>query len=433
MEGGVLMWRRWLIYIVLFFSVIVIHAGCEEKPVKYQNTFIQALEDKPPEPDDTLLVWTTKDIFTGTTDYFFEHETTLKLKVEVINQAEVIDRFYEALTYKRPPDLFLLPDEFVGLFSEIDGFVDFNSYLNDHGIYHDLPRALMDRYVNLENKRYGVPVTFFPYVTYYRHDILDSFGFPSEPEALAQFIEKQGNYFTLAKVLSEDNLYIFESNQALVQLGLRTSYPFSSDYSYQYTAGSFLQVTEAVALLYLANLQPGISIWSDHGQWLLENDQLVMFQMPSYGADHLKQWVPEQKGNWRMTDLPFGLSGMDREGSLVALMSEKSHYKETAFALLQAMTRDQNYHIFHESSHPMLDQEHLTLYYNRLLSKEAEGRPSMLDLYARRHWHNTMFDINKGVPLTPLLFEKTHDRLQEEIKLDQRILIEQFVNGTQEN
>lgn len=426
-------WGKRLVFSLFFLGLIVSLSGCEQKPVKYDNIAVQAVEQSSPKEDDTLLVWTTSDFFSEATDYFFEHETTLQLKVEVINQAEVIDRYYEALTYKRPPDLFLMPDEFVGLFSEIDGFVDFNLYLNDRGIYHDLPKALMDRYVNLENKRYGVPVKFFPYVTYYRHDILDSYGFPSEPEELARFMEEKANYFTMARTLFEDNLYIFESNQALLQLGLRTSYPFSREYNYQYSTGSFLQATEAVALFYQANLHPEASIWSDHGQWFLQNNQLVMFQMPTYGADHLKKWVPEQKGNWRMTGLPFGLSGIDREGTLVALMSEKSHYKETALALLQAMTRDQNYQLFYETSHPMLDQDHLTLYYNGLLRKVPEGRPSMLDLYAKRHWYNTMFDINKGVPITPLLFVKTHDRLQEEIKLDQRILIEQFVNRKQDN
>jgi multiple sugar transport system substrate-binding protein len=153
-----------------------------------------------------------------------------------------------------------------------------------------------------------------------------------------------------------------------------------------------------------------------------------MFHMPTYGANHLENWVPEQAGKWRMTQLPLGLSGIDREGSIVALMSEKSYHQRTAFKLLQMMTRDLNYLVLNESSHPMLDQDHLTAYYNDYLNETTADRPSMLDLYARRHWYNTMFDINKGVEITPLLFNKTHDRLQEESRLDQRILIEQFVS-----
>ena len=280
-------------------------------------------------------------------------------------------------------------DEYVGLFSEIDGFVDFNDLITDRSIYNDLPRPLIDRYVNLEGRRYAVPITYFPYVTYYRHDILESRGFPSEPESLGAYIETEANYHKLARTFFDEGSYVFESNQALLQLGLRTSYPFDDDYTYRFDTGAFKQVTDTVALMYQAEIKPGVSVWSEYGQNLLRDGKLVMFQMPAYGASHLENWVPDQAGKWRMTSLPLGLSGIDREGSMVALMSEKSH--------------------------PMLDQENLTAYYRDYLNEPTAGRPSM-------------FDINKGIEVTNLLFNKTHDRLKEESRLDQRILIEQFVS-----
>lgn len=418
--------------LVLFILLIIIFAACEPKPTAYQS--VSGLENPAamPEEDETLLIWTTADIVTGSMDYFFENETDLKLELEVINPAEVVDRYYEALTYKRPPDLFFVQDEYVGLFSEIDGLVDFNDLITEHSFYQDLPRPLMDRYINLKGERYGVPLTYFPYVTYYRHDLLESNGFPSEPEALATYMETKANYFTMARTFVDQEKFIFESNQALLQLGLRTRYPFDNNYAYQFDTGSFEQLIDVVSLFYQADIKPESSIWSSYGQYLLQNDQLIMFQMPTYGAAHLERWVPEQAGKWRMTQLPLGLNGTDREGSMVALMSEKSHYQDTAFKLLQAMTRDQNYQVLNESSHRMLDQDNLTSYYTDYLNESMTGRPSMLDLYARRHWYNTMFDINKGVEMTPLLFNKTHDRLKEEIRLDQRILIDYFVGEASE-
>jgi len=414
--------------LMLLILLVIVVSACEQKPVAYQPINVSADESELLAEDDKLIVWTTSDLFEGAMDYFFKYETDLELELQIIDPAEVVDRYYEALTYRRPPDLFFVPDEYVGLFSEIDGFVDFNHYITDRSIYKDLPRPLIDRYVNLEGKRYAVPITYFPYVTYYRHDILESRGFPSEPEALGAYIETEANYHKLVRTFFDDGIYVFESNQALLQLGLRTSYPFDDDYSYQFDRGAFKQVTDTVSLMYQADIRPGISVWSDYGQNLLKDDRLVMFQIPTYGASQLENWVPDQAGQWRMTSLPLGLSGIDREGSMVALMSEKSHHQRTAFKLLQIMTRDQNYLVLNETSHSMLDQENLTAYYTDYLSETTAGRPSMLDLYARRHWYNTMFDINKGVEVTPLLFNKTHDRLKEESRLDQRILIEQFVS-----
>jgi len=413
---------------VLVLILLMIMTACEQKPVAYQPINVSADETNLSVEDDTLLIWTTVDLFDGAMDYFFDYETDLELELQIIDPAEVVDRYYKALTYRRPPDLFFVSDEYVGLFSEIDGFVDFNHFITERSIYNDLPRPLIDRYVNLEGRRYAVPITYFPYVTYYRHDLLESRGFPSEPEALGAYLKKEVNYHKLARTFFDEGQYIFESNQALLQLGLRTSYPFDDDYTYQFDTGAFKQVTDTVSLFYEADIRPGVSIWSEYGLNLLREDKLVMFQMPTYGAYHLEQWVPEQAGKWRMTSLPLGLSGIDREDSIVALMSEKSHHQRTAFKLLQIMTRDQNYLVLNESSHPMLDQENLTAYYTDYVNETTAGRPSMLDLYARRHWYNTMFDINKGVEVTNLLFNKTHDRLKEESRLDQRILIEQFVS-----
>lgn len=414
--------------LVVFVVLLMVMTACEQKPVAYQPINVSADETNLSVEDDTLLIWTTADLFEGAMDYFFKYETDLELELQIIDPAEVVDRYYEALTYRRPPDLFFVSDEYVGLFSEIDGFVDFNQFITDRSIYKDLPRPLIDRYVNLEGRRYAVPITYFPYVTYYRHDILESRGFPSEPESLGAYIETEANYHKLARTFFDEGSYVFESNQALLQLGLRTSYPFDDDYTYRFDTGAFKQVTDTVALMYQAEIKPGVSVWSEYGQNLLRDGKLVMFQMPTYGTSHLENWVPDQAGKWRMTSLPLGLSGIDREGSMVALMSEKSHHQRTAFKLLQMMTRDQNYLVLNETSHPMLDQEDLTAYYTDYLSETTAGRPSMLDLYARRHWYNTMFDINKGVEVTNLLFNKTHDRLKEESRLDQRILIEQFVS-----
>ncbi|MGM0522952.1 MAG: ABC transporter substrate-binding protein [Bacillota bacterium] len=414
--------------LVLLLVLLMVMAACEQKPVAYQPIHVSTDDSEWLVEDDKLIIWTTIDLFEGAMDYFFEYETDLELELQVIDPAEVVDRYYEALTYRRPPDLFFVSDEYVGLFSEIDGFVDFNDLITERSIYKDLPSPLIDRYINLEKERYAVPISYFPYVTYYRHDLLESKGFPSEPEALGAYIETEANYHKMARTFFDEGTYIFESNQALLQLGLRTSYPFDADYTYRFDTGAFKQVTDTVSLFYEADIRPEVSIWSSYGQNLLRQDELIMFHMPTYGVSHLKDWVPEQAGKWRMTSLPLGLSGIDREGSIVALMSEKSHHQRTAFKLLQIMTRDQNYLVLNESSHPMLDQENLTAYYTDYVNETTAGRPSMLDLYARRHWYNTMFDINKGVEVTNLLFNKTHDRLQEESRLDQRILIEQFVS-----
>jgi multiple sugar transport system substrate-binding protein len=261
----------------LVMLLMMMVSACEQKPVEYQPINVSADESGVPVEDDTLLIWTTADLFEGAMDYFFQYETDLELELEVINPAEVVDRYYKALTYRRPPDLFFVSDEYVGLFSEIDGFVDFNEVMTNRSIYHDLPGPLTDRYINLEGKRYAVPIMYFPYVTYYRHDLLEAKGFPGEPEALATYMEKKANYFTMAQTFADEGRYIFESNQALLQLGLRTSYPFDDDYTYRFDTGGFKQITDTVSLFYEADIRPGLSIWSEYRQNLLRQTSSSCF------------------------------------------------------------------------------------------------------------------------------------------------------------
>lgn len=384
--------------------------------------------------EDELVIWTTEDILTENLAFFFKRHPTIRFKIKEINRIEVIDRYYNALTLEEVPDLLLLPDEYVGLLSELDQFEDLSRppYF-DAAFYSSYPDALFDRYTNMNGEMYAFPVHFFPFVTYYRHDIFEAMGFPSQPEAMSDYISDAKRYLAMVTQMNEAGYDVYQSNQTLIQDGLRVSYPFDASYQYIYDDAPFQQLLNTVASLEEREINPNHSIWNAYGQEKLKQSELVMFQMPSYGVNHLKTWVPEQTGLWRMAKMPFGLSGIDREQSMMALIPKRANHQTLSFDLVRALTRSLNYEIFSIGNVDMLDQSHLDDFYYEVLSESAQGKPSMLDLYARRHWFNTMFDVNKGLVITPLLFQKTHDRLLEEIRLDQRLLMKEKARQAQLN
>lgn len=417
---------KWIGFSLSLIVLVGCGVGASSRP--YEPRSIEANPEEVIEPDNQFIIWSAEDFSLDGTSALVSRHSDLNITHEQISRSEIIDRYYEALRDQRPPDLLLIPDEFVGLFSEIDGLFDFNEpAFKEGGYLNHVPDEVFHRYQNLSGDQYAVPVRYTPHVTFYRHDVMASYDLPSDPEGFGAYIRDKERFIDLVKRLEADDVYIFETNQALIQTALRVAYPFDADYRYTYSDGPFQDVLDSVAMFHNQDIRPGYAVWGEYGQEQIRNGTLVMFQLPFYGVDHLKNWAPEQSGKWRVTNLPFGLAGLDREFSTVAMIPENSGHKEVAFQFIRDFASYNNYLVDHQFSEPFLDQTGLNLFYRQIIAEPTAGKPSMLDLHARRHWFNSMFDINRGMFVSDLLFSKTHDRLREEVRLDQRILIEHFI------
>lgn len=375
-------------------------------------------------PETTLIeIWTPEDVVSNTLRYFNHQYADYEFKVTVVDRVSLVDTYYEALLTNSEPDLMIIPTQDIGAFSGLDMFDTLNQepYYN-HTFFNQRPRGILNQYMTDAGEMYAFPIHFFPLVTFYRVDILEQYGFPTDPEELGEYIEGVDNWLEIVTTLHEDGLSGYESTQTILEWGLNSTYPFDENYGYVYQEEPFSNLTDALIELDRLDYDLDRAIWREPGYQALKNDQLVMFQGASYLDDHVYEWFPEQAGKWRVTNLPFGMNGIDKGSGLVAIIPKNATNKNVVWNLVRALSDDLlNLHAL-MNQHPLFDQDNLGDFFLSLLAEPSIGKPSMLDKTAELLWENNVYRVNQGYQLNESFFQETHNQVIEQVRNNRRVL-----------
>lgn len=407
--------------------LILILVACqlpEEK--EYQSYFSESpslVSENEINNNKLIEIWTPEDIVSNTLRYFSHQYEEYEFEVTVVDRLDLVDTYYEALLTNNEPDLMIISAQDVGAFSGLDMFETLNvePYYN-HQFFSQRPTNELEKYINDDGEMYGFPIHFFPYVTLYRADILGEYGFPTDPDELAAYISDVDNWLNMVTTLYEDGLYAYESTQTILEWALDTTYPFDGDYQYLYQAEPFSNLIDVLIELDRLDYDLDLSIWRTPGHQALKNDRLVMIQGASFMDDIIHDWFPEQEGKWRVTTLPFGMSGIDKETGLVATIPKNANNKSIVWNLVRALSDDLlNIHAL-STNHPLFDQDNLGEFYLEVLNQPAIGKPSMLDKAAQLLWENSVYRVNQGYPLNETFFQQTHNQVIEQVRNNRRVL-----------
>jgi len=415
------------IRLIMLLAISLFLVSCQQMEREPYQSFFAEQRAKEPDSYQTagkaIEIWTPEDVVTATIEQFKHDYEEVDFNVVVFDNIDLVDQYYQALLTNDPPDIMIISAADAGAFSGIEGLETLNEPpYYDEVIFNQRPETVLNQYVNESGEMYGFPVHLFPYVTFYRHDILAEFGFPSDPEDLAEYMSGVDQYFDLISSLYDEGLYAFQSTQSMLEWGLNSSYPFDENHQYLYQEPPFSDLLETIIKIDEQEWDVFQSIWEDSGYGSLKENRLVMFQAPSYVANIIYNWFPEQGGNWRMTSLPLEMSGLDKGAGLIAMIPSQSQEKRIAWDLIQLIADNlYNIHV-HPNSHPMFDQTNINQFYLSEFDKPSLGRPSMLDQTAKLLWDNSIYQINQGAKVDQIYFEQTHNQLLDQIRNNQRVL-----------
>lgn len=416
--------------IILILSLFLLLAGCNlPEKTAYQSYFTNRADQNTDITESTetpiIEIWTPEDIVSSTLRYFSHQYDEFEFEVTIVDQVDLVDTYYEALLTNTEPDLMIISARDIGAFSGLDMFETLNQepYYN-HQFFKERPDSILEMYLNDEGQMYGFPIHFFPMVTLYRADIFEEYGFPTDPERLGDYINDPENWLKIITTLQEDGLSGYESTQTILEWGLNAVYPFDGNYQYTYQNEPFSALIDVLIELDQLDYDIDRSIWREPGYQALKNDQLVMFQGASYLNDVVYDWFPEQAGKWRITNLPFGMNGIDKGTNLVATIPKNASNKNVVWNLVRALSDDLlNMHAM-SHSHPLYDQDNLSDFYLSLLGEPSIGKPSMLDKTAELLWENNVYRVNQGYRLNDSFFQQTHNQVIEQVRNNRRVLID---------
>ncbi len=413
----------------VLFLMFFILAGCTSPPVQsvHDSTLIRETDSEEETQNaktNELLIWTPDNIFSNSLEGFQEKFPDALINIKEIDPNIIAEKYRDSLIKGKTPDIYVFPIDKIGGFSGVHGLEDLSKPMYDDSLFMQaLPKGLVEEFRTSDsNKLFALPLLYFPYVTYYRADILKKYGFPSEPDRLSEWISDKEKWIEMAEVLKQKGHYITETDHQIIETALRTSNLFNGTYDYIAKKNAFGKALEGAVEVEENDLDPSLNIWEESGKAALKNDELVMFYMANYVQDQLKEWVPDQKENWGITTLPFGLNGVDRKASTAIAISSQSQNKMIAWEFIKHMCKDMMNIYKGFNKDPFYINKDINRIYWNSVTNSIAGQPTILDKGSENIWKVALAEFRNGEEITEHAIEQVHQDIGDLIRQDQKAL-----------
>lgn len=234
------------------------------------------------------------------------------------------------------PDVAYIDGSMFARFNNIDGLEDLLQAPYDAGKYQgDFTEGNWQRWLSLDGKKLlGMPWDMPPMATFYRPDLLEAAGYPSDPAELAEFMKSPDNVFEMGQALKAQGISLFEFNNTPLDLITSKTGFYDRDFNYLRNTDEFsdaLDMVKKVKQLGLALNQS--AFWSDEGKAATSTGKLAMVFYGPWIQGQINGLGEDQKGKWKATALPFGISAGN--GGSTMVMPAQGKNKELAYAFIE--------------------------------------------------------------------------------------------------
>ncbi len=270
---------------------------------------------------------------------FNEAYPNIKLKTIFVPFGDLHDKLQTTLAAgKGAPDVALVEQGQFPRYSTGNVLEDLLQPQYDAGKYQTLVSEYnWNRWSSIDgSKLLGMPWDITPGVTYYRADIFEELGLPSDPAELGEYIQEPENFFTLAQTLKANGKYAMEWRDSPVHW-LGDSYGYYDDeMNWVRNTDEFVKFLDISKQVNQLKIAPHDGILSDKGKQRVKKGESPMFVAGNWAARALAENFPDQSGKWRATTMPFGLNvGMG--GSTFVIPSQSAN-KDASWAFVEFIT-----------------------------------------------------------------------------------------------
>ncbi|MFD0590137.1 ABC transporter substrate-binding protein [Paenibacillus sp. GCM10027627] len=255
------------------------------------------------------------------------------VRLKTFSNDSYVGPYHRAIAKGDTPDVMIADSEEFGSFTGIAGLEDLFEF-GAEKYRDDFSESLWASNLSFDRKSLiGFPSGSSPLVTYYRADIMEQHGFPSEPEELAEFMESPENWIAIARKLKERDSYIASWPMDVIQLFDSTQGLFDYKMGFARDTAASKKGVNIAKTMYNENLVSSNDVWTQSGIEGIRTGKFAMLYMGTWGANQIAQWAPGTTGLWRQTRLPFNLYGWANSSSF--MIPSAADQKEWAYLFIE--------------------------------------------------------------------------------------------------
>jgi len=263
----------------------------------------------------------------------------IDIELEIFPWDKFIERYLTAMDAGEAPDVLFTDNnllfQLVGMRLAED--LTAEPY-NAEWIAGAFPDATIAPFRSLQDDHlFALPLDIGPGVAYYRRDLFEQAGLPSEPEELGQYMEKPENWLEAAELLKKQGSWITSTDYDPIDITAYSTGFFDRDFNYVRDSSAYETAIELARELRRRGLASGINLNSTAGQEALRDGKTAMFFNGWWYRGNLKAAAPETEGLWGIMRLPLQLYGWS--GSSGTLISSTSENKAGAWAVVSVLAQ----------------------------------------------------------------------------------------------
>lgn len=264
-----------------------------------------------------------------------------KLKVEVLTVSwdDYIKYYLTAMDNGKAPDVLFVDNnmlnQLVGLKIAEDLTV---APYEGETLAKLFPEPTIAPYRSLsDNHLFALPLDIGPGVAYYRRDLFEKAGLPSEPVALSQYLELPEHWLEAAEKLKEQGTFIASTEWDPIYMAGYGSGFFDRELNYIHDTPAFATALDLARQIRVRGLASGLNLDSAAGQTALKDGRTAMFYNGWWYLGNLKNAAPDTAGLWGIMRLPLRTYGWS--GSSGTLISSSSRNKAGAWAVVSTLAK----------------------------------------------------------------------------------------------
>ena len=230
-----------------------------------------------------------------------------------------------------------------------------------------------------KDKLIALPFTQASTLTYYRADILEELGLPSDPTELGDLMSTPEGWLSIAKRLKEEDKYALQWKDEFVKLALNTYGVFDEIMNLNIDSDIMKDSLYLANETYNLGLIGKYDLWTDQGRAAVRDGTIAMLHMNKWGEDYLKETAPDTMGKWRVTRLPLNLYCSANTNAISIVSTSK--YKTEAWSLVKKLVLSESAHynsILNDES-KFLGGQQANLLYADVAQKQPLIQKTMLD------------------------------------------------------
>jgi multiple sugar transport system substrate-binding protein len=292
----------------------------------------------------TIVVggWPSADVgFKGALPGFYEAYPNIEVEIEMAETAAYQQALTTALAAGQgAPDVAMINGDYIGQYRDSSAFVNLmEEPYNSESYRKDFAAYKWDQGYSIDKKRFiGFSWDLGPATYFYRVDIFEEAGLPTDPEETAKYMSTWGGVLDVARKvhIPGQRWLINEATSFLMELYALMDY-YNEDLTLRLDRPGVLECIDMVTAMRKGNLDMNSNMWSTEGKSAIDNGSVVSVVSGAWFGGFLKaDFDPDGTGNWRVTTLPGNVRSSNFGGSYMGIPNQ-SKYKNEAWAFMQHM------------------------------------------------------------------------------------------------